>query len=228
MPDRITTYAEAFDMLNIKQNEKIKAILSRLEKDGRNEKSICFALWRGREKIIQFKGDTRFYSVMENEIRKWSWSKDDPRWHEYNRRKEEEAKAKLYDEERKRKLKEARTQQSINQKYKQKYPGFVYFIQGSTGGAIKIGYAKNVEARLKTLQTGYPDTLVILCAVPASPTNEKYLHEKFKYHKLHGEWFKPVPEIMEFVKKYKIKIPTQDQYKSILEKSSKACKGDIS
>jgi hypothetical protein len=222
MPTRISTYAEAFDMLNIRSNDRIKGTLARLEKEGRSEKSICFALWKSQERIMQFRGDTRFYSVFENEVRKWSWGKDDPRWIEHNKKKAEQEKAEELKKEAEKLRREVEKQQKLRMEYKKKYPGFIYFIQGSTGGAVKIGYAKDVSIRLKSLQTGYPDTLIILCAVPGSPMNEKFLHNKFSNHKLQGEWFKPVSEILEFAEKYKIKIPSQEQYKTILEKSQRS------
>jgi hypothetical protein len=99
MPIRITTCDEAFDMLNIRPNDRIKGIIARLAGEGRSERSICFAMWKSQDKIRQFRGDSRFYSVLENEIKKWSWSSKDPRWVEYNKRKEEERQAKLVQEE---------------------------------------------------------------------------------------------------------------------------------
>lgn len=87
MPDRIVNYKQAYELLGLHLMKPIKypyeyfiLRMKLLEADGRSEKSICFAIWRSQEKICQFKGDGRFYGILENEIKKWSWAKDDPRW----------------------------------------------------------------------------------------------------------------------------------------------------
>lgn len=66
----------------------------------------------------------------------------------------------------------------------------LYFIQCSQGGYIKIGLAKNVDARLESLQTGNPFRLSIIGVIEnIDPSLEKKLHKKYsKYHVL-NEWF---------------------------------------
>ena len=80
MPIKIVNYEEAFDLINVNRNEKINAMLKRLESEGRSEKSISFSIWKCHEKIMRFRGDERFYFILENEIKKWSWDRNDPRW----------------------------------------------------------------------------------------------------------------------------------------------------
>ncbi len=79
----VTKYGEVLDLIGVKY-EKVEALLKRLESEGRSEKSICYAINRTKDKLLKFKYDDRFYSILENEIKKWSWSKDDKRWDEYN------------------------------------------------------------------------------------------------------------------------------------------------
>lgn len=75
--------------------------------------------------------------------------------------------------------------------------GTVYFIQARTLGLIKIGHTTgSVAARLGTLQTGSPDELILLGAMPGTCDDEAALHEQFKSCRLHGEWFRPTPEIL--------------------------------
>jgi len=38
----------------------------------------------------------------------------------------------------------------------------VYFVQGRQGGPIKIGTTKDIVARMRELQVGYADELVLL------------------------------------------------------------------
>jgi hypothetical protein len=87
MPYNITKFEEALHLIGALQNKRVWDIVRRLEREGCSEKSISFAIYKSQEKILTFKGDGRFYSVLENEIRKWSWAKSDPRWIEYNKRR---------------------------------------------------------------------------------------------------------------------------------------------
>jgi len=198
MAIRIATYVNAFEgVLGIKFDSKWKEFVTELEKEGHKEKSIAYAIWRSQDKLNSFKGDRRFLSILKNEICKWSWSRDDPRWKEYNKRKAELAAA-------------ATTQYELEQKEAAEHErlkrGYVYFIQGESGGAIKIGHSKDPELRLKTLQTGYPDTLKILLIIPGSEKMEEKLHEKFNDIRLNGEWFKPDIKLLNAINILKCKL----------------------
>lgn len=194
MPRRIETYKQAFELIEVAINPKIEQILKQLESEGRSEKSISFAIWKSQDKLKRYKKDVRFISILINEIKRWSWASSDPRWNDYNKRKAEEQKAEKLEQE-KRRMKQ------LNSEYKKLYPGFIYFIQGQSGGPIKIGYAENVKNRIKTLQTGYFETLIILATYPGGVTQEKQLHERFNHIRLRGEWFKPEPELLELIDK---------------------------
>lgn len=205
MSYRITTYKDAFEgVLGIKFDEKLQAFVKTLEEEGHTEKSISYSIWRSQEKLSKFKHDARFLGVLKNEILKYSWPKGDPRWNNYWKKKNEE--------ERVRKIQ----QQQLAQRKKELYPktnkkqGCVYFIQGENGGAIKIGYSKNPEERLKQLQTGYPDILKILCLIPATNKTEGFYHKKYEDLKLNGEWYKPDRRILNDIKKLKFKYNQND------------------
>jgi hypothetical protein len=77
--------------------------------------------------------------------------------------------------------------------------GYIYFIQGQATKLIKIGFAKDVKRRVKTLQTGSPDKLVILHSFAASRWNEKEIHFELGQHKSHGEWFFPHQQVFDFI-----------------------------
>lgn len=72
---------------------------------------------------------------------------------------------------------------------------WVYFMQA--GDAIKIGYSTDPQSRLTSHKTSNPDAKFIAC-VPGSRTDEQSLHRKFVYHRLQGEWFRLVPEIVAY------------------------------
>ena len=84
---KVETYEEALDLLSISHSDTAKAMIKDLEREGHQQKGICYAMWKGHEKIIKFKGDPRFWSIFKNEVRKWSWAKGDHRWKEYNHSK---------------------------------------------------------------------------------------------------------------------------------------------
>ena len=77
----------------------------------------------------------------------------------------------------------------------------VYFVQsGDKHGPIKIGYADNGRSRVSALQTGNPDTLKVLAFIEStSPSMETELHARFAGLRLRGEWFRPEPELLDYI-----------------------------
>jgi len=71
----------------------------------------------------------------------------------------------------------------------------VYFIQAETG-QIKIGIARDLGVRLKTLRTMCPVGLAVLAATNGGQPAESGYHDCFAAHRLHGEWFEPHPDIL--------------------------------
>ncbi|WP_167546801.1 GIY-YIG nuclease family protein [Stieleria maiorica] len=64
---------------------------------------------------------------------------------------------------------------------------YTYFIQAGLCGDIKIGISNDPEGRRRQLQTGNSERLVILAVLPGD--HESYFHQKFRRHRLEGEWF---------------------------------------
>lgn len=82
--------------------------------------------------------------------------------------------------------------------------GHVYFIQSEDNKAIKIGYtAGRPEERLRSLQTGQPHKLNLLCTMPGDRQYEKSLHRRFHKYRLGGEWFKPHPDVLALISEIK-------------------------
>lgn len=75
----------------------------------------------------------------------------------------------------------------------------IYFVQGITGGPVKIGYAANVRARLADLQCGSPVRLRLLKVIDGGVPEEQALHRRFAADRLHGEWFRPTPEMRDLI-----------------------------
>lgn len=78
---------------------------------------------------------------------------------------------------------------------------WIYFIQGSDGGPIKIGRSLNIRNRLCELQVGYPfGELRCVGASRGLIRDEKRLHAKFSHLRIRGEWFHPSEELLAFVR----------------------------
>lgn len=80
--------------------------------------------------------------------------------------------------------------------------GQIYFVQSETTLAIKIGFSTNTKKRLKALQTGSADKLSLLGVRHYSTmADERALHHKFRKDRVGGEWFRPTPELLRYIKK---------------------------
>jgi len=75
----------------------------------------------------------------------------------------------------------------------------VYWIQEGTDGPIKIGRTCNVRKRRKELQTGNARRLNVLATVPGDRHTERTLHLTFAHLRLDGEWFKPEPDLLQYI-----------------------------
>lgn len=76
----------------------------------------------------------------------------------------------------------------------------VYFIRADNG-LIKIGVAADPKDRLHTLSTMSPVGLSLIAVIPdAGAKGESNLHRKFAAHRSHGEWFRPAPELVDYIK----------------------------
>lgn len=81
--------------------------------------------------------------------------------------------------------------------------GYCYFIQDIDGGPIKIGVASNPRWRLAELQIGNPNELEIIALASNGhrPTTlENDLHKALSDWRLRGEWFLPVPPVLDVVR----------------------------
>ena len=197
MSVRITKYEQAFDLICVPYNDKARKVIRFLEREGHTEKSICYSVWRGHENLLKIRRDKeRFWGAFVNTVRKWSWPKGDPRWDNYWKRKNEEEKARELEGK-------LRAEEKREEAYRKRHPGFIYFIQGESGGPIKIGYTQDLRARLNSLQTGHPDVLILLGAFPGNTGDERNLHEEYSDYRIRGEWFRPTEKILEKIKSLK-------------------------
>lgn len=66
---------------------------------------------------------------------------------------------------------------------------WVYLIGSTQARAVKIGVARNAEARTAELQTGSPLPLHLIWKTRGGHSLERALHERFASYRIHGEWF---------------------------------------
>lgn len=66
---------------------------------------------------------------------------------------------------------------------------YVYFIQDTRRGTVKIGTTTDVQARLRTLQTGNGAPLRLLGTFTGGYAEETAIHAQLSAHRVHGEWF---------------------------------------
>lgn len=75
----------------------------------------------------------------------------------------------------------------------------VYFVQESGVGAIKIGVSRNLPVRLGLLKADNPHEIKVLGTIAGGYSVESHLHFFFRYARIRGEWFRPVPELLEYI-----------------------------
>lgn len=79
----VKTYKEVFEViLGIKFDEKLQKCVKYLEtNEDYDERSIVYAIYISQDKLLAYIGDSRFYSIIQNEVRKYARTKT--YWREY-------------------------------------------------------------------------------------------------------------------------------------------------
>lgn len=84
----------------------------------------------------------------------------------------------------------------------EQHGGRIYLIRSGDSDVVKIGFAFDVEKRLRELQTGSPEKLSIVATVPGDIKTEQMLHKNYASSHIRGEWFHETPEIRCFFRGY--------------------------
>lgn len=75
---------------------------------------------------------------------------------------------------------------------------YVYVIATAGNHQVKIGYSKDPQTRLKTLQTGNHETLVLHHVEEMTGLTPKLfetiVHRYLRHKRIHGEWFLMSPD----------------------------------
>ena len=76
---------------------------------------------------------------------------------------------------------------------------FTYFIQVAEGGLIKIGRTDDPYKRFRHIQTCSPVKLTVLRLVNGDREHETLVHRLFRNNRVRGEWFDPVPALLNYI-----------------------------
>ena len=72
----------------------------------------------------------------------------------------------------------------------------IYFIQAGDDGPVKIGFATDVRARIKVIQTNSPEKLSLIRQIDGDVPVERWFHKQFNDRRLNGEWFSFCDEML--------------------------------
>ena len=75
----------------------------------------------------------------------------------------------------------------------------VYFVRSEHSGFIKIGVTGDLRKRVANLQNASGSVLRILATEPGGLAHEQALHKRFEAYQIRGEWFKPGPELLDYI-----------------------------
>ena len=77
---------------------------------------------------------------------------------------------------------------------------YVYFIQTSISGCVKIGCAWNVAYRLSSLRVGNHEALELVGWIVGNRHLERAIQKQFEADRIRAEWFRPSDELINFIK----------------------------
>lgn len=72
----------------------------------------------------------------------------------------------------------------------------VYFVQAGIDGPVKIGFAANVAARVKAIQSCCPIDLILLRETKGTRFVETWFHREFAPFRVRHEWFTFDPRML--------------------------------
>lgn len=79
---KVKTYKQAFEyVLGIPFDEKIQNCIKYLEEEGYKEYNIAYVIWKMQEKLNMYIYDSRFCSILQNEVRKNTYTQE--QWNKY-------------------------------------------------------------------------------------------------------------------------------------------------
>lgn len=88
----------------------------------------------------------------------------------------------------------------------------IYFIEAVGAGLVKIGFTeRDVQSRVRELQTGCPHHLRVMATVAGDLPDEGEMHRQFAHLRAGGEWFRLDDELRVFTLLAKWVVPRVDE-----------------
>jgi hypothetical protein len=75
----------------------------------------------------------------------------------------------------------------------------VYFAQEDGTEAIKIGTSRHLKKRIGELTRDLPWKITLLATIDGWRETECVVLRRFRHARIRGEWFRPVPELLEYI-----------------------------
>lgn len=82
------------------------------------------------------------------------------------------------------------------------FNGYVYFIQCHNSHFMKVGYTKDIKARLQIIQSNNPEKIDILNIIMGTEKLETQIHHQLIKYKIRGEWYYPKEEVINLMNQY--------------------------
>ena len=80
----------------------------------------------------------------------------------------------------------------------------LYFLQRETGGLIKIGISEDVKRRMRDIERTSKSKVKILAILQNKGGKLEWdLMVHFRHLHCHGEWFRPGPDLIDFINSLK-------------------------
>lgn len=77
--------------------------------------------------------------------------------------------------------------------------GTVYFVECPARGLIKIGFATDLSARIRTMRTSATDEIRLIGSFEGTRRTERALHARFLQSRKFGEWFEDGPDLRAYI-----------------------------
>lgn len=93
----------------------------------------------------------------------------------------------------------------------------VYFARADGAEEIKIGTSTQLARRIHALEISSRSKITVLATVVGSYKVEAWIHDRFRRARVMGEWFLPVPELLEYIAEIQSGEPPKDLSRYFLE-----------
>ncbi len=88
----------------------------------------------------------------------------------------------------------------------------VYFIRSIDSRLVKIGFTTDIVRRWKEHQAACGGRLNLRIHVSGSRADEEALHRQFAYAREHGEWFRPVPDLLRLIGRHRAHLTREKRH----------------